>query len=152
MLPDILILYIVLAPGLVALTGLLHKQIGDKIVMSLTSAVVLSAGALSLFQLFAYVAGIGGHSGAEEHHASLVAATTGHVLVSQRIVLFTQLHSGATQELRQEPAPHGPERQSPIDWLVQSIQALHVDPESAYERAHAHVDVISSLFASMPKR
>ena len=29
MLPDILILYIVLAPGLVALTGLVHKQIGE---------------------------------------------------------------------------------------------------------------------------
>lgn len=68
MLPDSLLIYIVLAPGLAALTGLFHKWIGDRIVMFATTGVVLSAGALSLFQLFAYVAGLG-HAGAAEHHA-----------------------------------------------------------------------------------
>ena len=63
MLPDALLLFIVLAPGLVALTGLVHKIIGDKIVMVATTGVVLTAGALSLFQLFAYAAGVGGHGG-----------------------------------------------------------------------------------------
>jgi NADH-quinone oxidoreductase subunit L len=63
MLSDALLLFIVLAPGLVALTGLFHKIIGDKIVMYATTGVVLTAGALSLFQLFAYAAGVGGHGG-----------------------------------------------------------------------------------------
>lgn len=69
MLPDSLLIYIVLAPGLAALTGLFHKWIGDRIVMFATTGVVLSAGALSLYQLFAYVAGLG-HAGGTEHHAA----------------------------------------------------------------------------------
>ena len=97
MLPDILLLYIVLAPGLVALTGLVHKQIGDRIVMSLTTAVVLSAGALSLIQLIAYVAGLGGQTGAEEHHASLVAATTGVELKQHIITLMPWISVGEFQ-------------------------------------------------------
>ncbi|HCE24935.1 MAG TPA: NADH-quinone oxidoreductase subunit L, partial [Hyphomonas sp.] len=97
MLPDILILYIVLAPGLVALTGLVHKQIGDKVVMGLTTAVVLSAGALSLIQLFAYVAGLGGHTGTEEHHASLVAATTGMEIKQHVITLMPWISVGEFQ-------------------------------------------------------
>ena len=52
MLSDALLIFIVLAPGLVALTGLVHKFIGDKIVMYTTTGVVLTAGALSLLQLF----------------------------------------------------------------------------------------------------
>ena len=97
MLPDFLILYIVLAPGLVALTGLVHKQIGDKLVMGLTTAVVLSAGILSLIQLFAYAAGIGGHSGGEEHHASLVAAATSYELKQHIITLMPWIHVGEFQ-------------------------------------------------------
>ncbi len=69
MLPDSLLIYIVLAPGLAALTGLFHKWIGDRAVMLVTTAVVMSAGALSLYQLFAYVAGLGTAAEAV-HHAS----------------------------------------------------------------------------------
>ncbi|MDP3459717.1 MAG: hypothetical protein Q8S09_10630, partial [Hyphomonas sp.] len=63
MLPDSLLIYIVLAPGFAALTGLFHKWIGDRAVMLVTTGVVLSAGVLSLYQLFAYVSGLG--AGAE---------------------------------------------------------------------------------------
>ena len=83
MLPDIFILFIVLAPGIVALTGLVHKQIGDGPVMFLTTGVVLTAGALSLFQLFAYAAGIGGaegHGEAAGHAVEAVAANGAHVI------------------------------------------------------------------------
>ncbi|KCZ94358.1 NADH-quinone oxidoreductase subunit L [Hyphomonas johnsonii] len=83
MLPDIFLYFIVLAPGLVALTGLVHKQIGDSAVMFLTTGVVLAAGALSLFQLFAYVSGIGGADVPvdEAGHAVEAAAAHGaHVL------------------------------------------------------------------------
>jgi NADH-quinone oxidoreductase subunit L len=75
MLPDSLLIFIVLAPGLAALTGLFHKWIGDRLVMLATTGVVLSAGALSLYQLFAYVAGLG-HAPAAEHHAGLDAYLT----------------------------------------------------------------------------
>ncbi len=61
MLPDILLIFIVLAPGLAALSGLIHKQIGDGAVMTLTTVTVLAAGVLSLWQLFAYTFA-GGHS------------------------------------------------------------------------------------------
>tara|TARA_R110000787_G_scaffold9090_12_gene32025 strand:- start:13682 stop:15814 length:2133 start_codon:yes stop_codon:yes gene_type:complete len=83
MLPDIFILFIVLAPGIVALTGLVHKQIGDGPVMVLTTGTVLLAGALSLFQLFAYTAGIGGaetHGEELGHAAESVAANGAHVI------------------------------------------------------------------------
>ncbi len=67
MLPDSLLIYIVLAPGFAALTGLFHKWIGDRVVMTITTGVVLSAGVLSLYQLFAYVAGLGGAVEATDH-------------------------------------------------------------------------------------
>ena len=69
MLPDSLLIYIVLAPGFAALTGLFHKWIGDRVVMAITTGVVLSCGALSIYQLIAYAAGIGGSAEAV-HHAS----------------------------------------------------------------------------------
>ena len=74
MLPDSLLIFIVLAPGIAALLGLFHKQIGDKTVMFATTGTVLTAGALSLFQLFAYVAGLG--HGGEAAHAALDAYLT----------------------------------------------------------------------------
>jgi len=83
MLPDIFILFIVLAPGLAALTGLVQKQIGDLSVMFLTTGVVLMAGALSLFQLFAYAAGIvgaEGHGEAAGHAVEAVGANGAHVI------------------------------------------------------------------------
>ncbi len=62
MLPDPLILFIVLAPGVAALVaGLLHKQIGDRAAMVLTTGTVLAAGCLSIIQLFAYTFGDHGH-------------------------------------------------------------------------------------------
>lgn len=75
MLPDSLLLFIVLAPGIAALFGLFHKIIGDRIVMLVTTGTVLTAGALSLYQLFAYVAGLG-HAGGHEAHAALDAYLT----------------------------------------------------------------------------
>ena len=75
MLPDSFLIYIVLAPGLAALTGLFHKWIGDRVVMAITTGVVMSAGALSLYQLFAYVAGLAGGA-APEHHAGFDAYLT----------------------------------------------------------------------------
>src|SRR5690606_27321706 len=52
-----------------------HKIIGDRIVMFVTTGTVLTAGALSLYQLFAYVAGLG-HGAAHETHAALDAYLT----------------------------------------------------------------------------
>lgn len=83
MLPDIFILFIVLGPGIVALTGLVHKQIGDGAVMFLTTGTVLVAGALSVFQLFAYAAGIGAAGTPGEdlgYAAEAVAANGAHVI------------------------------------------------------------------------
>tara|TARA_R110000787_G_scaffold31783_10_gene84207 strand:- start:13377 stop:15503 length:2127 start_codon:yes stop_codon:yes gene_type:complete len=83
MLPDIFILFIVLAPGIVALTGLVHKQIGDGPVMFLTTGTVLAAGALSLFQLFAYATGIGGaeaHGEELGHAVEAVSANGAHII------------------------------------------------------------------------
>ena len=55
MLADPLIYFIVLAPGLAALVaGLLHKQTGDRAAMVITTATVLAAGILSLWQLVDY--------------------------------------------------------------------------------------------------
>ena len=71
MLPDSLIIFIVLAPGLAALAGLFHRFTGDRFVMAVTTGTVLAAGALSLFQLFAYVAGLGS---APAHAAGLADA------------------------------------------------------------------------------
>ncbi len=77
MLPDSLLIFIVLAPGLAALTGLVHKWTGDRFVMAVTTGTVLTAGALSLYQLFAYVVGLQSgpvHGG--DHHAAIDAYLT----------------------------------------------------------------------------
>lgn len=76
MLSDPFILFIVLAPGLISLTGLLKKFIGDKTVMVGTTAVVLSAGVLSFIQLFMYASSVLGHHG-DEAHAVAEAASHG---------------------------------------------------------------------------
>ena len=99
MLPDSLLIYIVLAPGLAALTGLFHKWTGDRFVMLITTVVVMSAGALSLYQLFAYVAGLGGVAEAS-HHAGLDAYLTAgveaaSVEIKQHIItLMPWIHVG----------------------------------------------------------
>lgn len=90
MLPDTLLLFIVLGPGLAALiAGLGQKIIGDKGAMVLTTVTVALAGLLSLWQLFAYVAGLGGaeaapvgHAGATEaHHVAAVSSqVTQHII------------------------------------------------------------------------
>lgn len=87
MLSDALLMFIVLAPGLVALTGLFHKIIGDRIVMLATTGVVLTAGALSMFQLFAYAAGVG-------HAAEAHGGEHGHALVQHIIPLMTWISVG----------------------------------------------------------
>ncbi|MEO0466614.1 MAG: NADH-quinone oxidoreductase subunit L [Pseudomonadota bacterium] len=70
MLSDPFLLFVVLAPGLVALTGLTHKWTGDRFVMGLTTGTVLLAGAMSLYQLFNYAfSGQGDAHGAEHAHA-----------------------------------------------------------------------------------
>jgi NADH-quinone oxidoreductase subunit L len=89
MLSDPLIIYIVLAPGLVALIGgLLHKQLGDTVVMTLTTGTVLLAGALSLFQLVMYASGVG--SGYESHgggaDAHLVAGSVKQIAYDPHII------------------------------------------------------------------
>lgn len=94
MLSDNLILFIVLAPGLVSLLGLVHKQIGDKTVMAATTAVVLTAGALSLFQLFSYVAGLGGDHGADAAYAADAAKHGGaHVIHLMRWIDVGSFHA-----------------------------------------------------------
>ena len=66
-LPEPLILFIVLAPGLVAaIAGCFQRFIGDKVAMIITTATVGTAGILSLFQLFGYA--FGGHHGDGHHH------------------------------------------------------------------------------------
>lgn len=97
MLPDSLLLFIVLAPGIVALTGLVHKIIGDKLVMLLTTGTVLTAGALSLFQLFMYVSGIGGHEVAAGEHGAVVAEHGAAVVANGAhvIKLMTWINVGA---------------------------------------------------------
>ena len=81
MLPDPLIIFIVLAPGIAALiAGLLQKQITDTGAMVLTTGTVGTAGVLALYQLFAYTfmgsgeahGGEGGHGEAAHHAASHV--------------------------------------------------------------------------------
>ncbi|MEX1251672.1 MAG: NADH-quinone oxidoreductase subunit L [Hyphomonas sp.] len=100
MLPDSLLIYIVLAPGFAALTGLFHKWIGDRIVMAVTTGAVLSCGALSLYQLIAYAAGLGGAAEAV-HHASgydaylTVGAQAAAVELKQHIItLMPWIHVG----------------------------------------------------------
>ncbi len=79
MLPDHLLLFIVLAPGLAALVaGLLQKQIGDRGAMIVTTATVLTAGALSLYQLFMHA--FAGHDGGAAEHGEAAHQAGGHVI------------------------------------------------------------------------
>ena len=95
MLFDEAIQFIVLGPGLAALVaGLFQRFIGDRGAMVLTTSIVLMAGVLSLYQLFAYAAGAGGAGHVE--HAALAAdtgAAAGHV--GQHVIhLFTWMEVG----------------------------------------------------------
>lgn len=89
MLPDSLLIFIVLAPGIAAMTGLFHKWIGDRAVMLATTGTVGLAGILSLFQLFAYVAGLGS-GGAEVHGAVdaylMAGAEGGAIALNQHVI------------------------------------------------------------------
>ena len=62
MLSDPFLLFIVLGPGFAALAGLVHKQLGDKAVMLITTSIVCAAGLLSLIQLFGFAFGEHGPS------------------------------------------------------------------------------------------
>ena len=103
MLPDSLLIYIVLAPGFAALTGLFHKWIGDRVVMAITTGVVLSCGALSLYQLIAYASGIGGAAEAVHHASGYDAYLTAGVehaaseLKQHVITLMPWIHVGDFQ-------------------------------------------------------
>lgn len=67
-LPDPLILFIVLAPGIAAISGLFQRFLGDRVVMVITTGTVGTAGILSVYQLFVYA--FGGHeSGQGAAHA-----------------------------------------------------------------------------------
>lgn len=66
MLSDPLLCFIVLGPGIAALTGLFHKQLGDRFVMIVTTGTVGAAGILSLWQLFAYA--FGSHETSHSSH------------------------------------------------------------------------------------
>ncbi len=80
MLGDAFIYFIVLAPGLAAIVaGLLQKQIGDTAAMVITTATVLGAGTLSVFQLFAY-AFFSAHGGDAQGTADAVHQTSTQVL------------------------------------------------------------------------
>jgi NADH-quinone oxidoreductase subunit L len=95
MLPDHLIIFIVLAPGLVALTGLFHKWIGDRTVMALTTGVVLAAGALSMYQLFMHALGAGDHAAAGGGHEDAhFLAYTGNYVAPHIIKLMTWIDVG----------------------------------------------------------
>ncbi|MCI4644038.1 MAG: NADH-quinone oxidoreductase subunit L, partial [Hyphomonadaceae bacterium] len=86
MMSDPLILFIVLAPGLAALTGLFHKLTGDRFVMIVTTGTVLTCGGLALVQLFNHAFGGGGHGAEEavahgaEHGEHAVAAAHAHII------------------------------------------------------------------------
>ena len=86
MLPDNFIQLIVLGPGLAALlAGLFYRFIGDRSAMVLTTGTVGLAGILSLYQLFMYASGTGGHGHVE--HAALAADTGGAATyVGQHII------------------------------------------------------------------
>ncbi len=69
-LPDPLIIYIILAPGIAAaIAGLFQRFLGDKLAMTITTATVGLAGILSLYQLFAYAFGGHGDGHGGGHHA-----------------------------------------------------------------------------------
>ena len=86
MLSDNFIEFIVLGPGLAALAaGLLMRFIGDRGAMVITTGTVGIAGILSLYQLFMYASGTGGHGHVE--HAALAADTGGAATyVGQHII------------------------------------------------------------------
>ena len=81
MLPDIALLFIVLAPGLAALiAGLFQKYVTDTGAMVITTGTVGLAGILSVIQLFMYAFGGGvaeavhtAAPAAGEHGAAMVA-------------------------------------------------------------------------------
>ena len=69
-LPEPLIYFIVLAPGIAALIGgVFQRYLGDKLVMILTTATVLTCGILSLAQLFGYT--FSGHHDGGHHQLIL---------------------------------------------------------------------------------
>ena len=86
MLSDPFIQFIVLGPGLAALVaGLLMRFIGDRGAMVVTTGTVGLAGILSVYQLFMYASGAGGHGHVE--HAALAADTGGAATyVGQHII------------------------------------------------------------------
>jgi NADH-quinone oxidoreductase subunit L len=97
MLPDSLWIFIVLAPGIAALAGLFKRWTGDRFVMAVTTGTVLIAGVLSLYQLFAYVAGLGSlgeHSGAVGD-AYLTAGPAAAELMQRSIPLLTWIEVGS---------------------------------------------------------
>ncbi len=72
MLPDIVLLFIVLGPGLSALVAGFGKPFwGDRFAMLVTTVTVCTAGILSLYQLFAYA--FGGNGAEEAVHVAYAA-------------------------------------------------------------------------------
>ncbi|MEM1104792.1 MAG: NADH-quinone oxidoreductase subunit L [Pseudomonadota bacterium] len=65
MLNSAFLVFIVLAPGVVALTGIFHKLTGDRFVMVATTGTVLTCGALALYNLCALAFNWGAVGGAE---------------------------------------------------------------------------------------
>ncbi|MEM0986033.1 MAG: NADH-quinone oxidoreductase subunit L [Pseudomonadota bacterium] len=93
MLPDPFILFIVLAPGIAAIIGgLLQKQIGDTGAMVVTTGTVLTAGSLSLYQLFAYT--FAGHGGEAAHGDSHSHAEAAHRAAAHIITLMNWIDVG----------------------------------------------------------
>ncbi|MEL6323020.1 MAG: NADH-quinone oxidoreductase subunit L, partial [Pseudomonadota bacterium] len=76
MLPDIAQIFIVLGPGIAALLAGFGKPVfGDRAAMALTTVTVLTAGALSLIQLFLWTfGGSGDEAGAAAGHALALGA------------------------------------------------------------------------------
>ncbi|MEL7452008.1 MAG: proton-conducting transporter membrane subunit, partial [Pseudomonadota bacterium] len=99
MLPDIALIFIVLAPGLAALIAGLGKwAIGDRGAMLVTTGTVCLAGLLSLVQLFAYTFGGDSHGGGAATHALALAtaaeAASAHHSGSHVITLMNWLDVG----------------------------------------------------------
>jgi NADH-quinone oxidoreductase subunit L len=94
MLPDSLLIFIVLAPGLAALSGLAHKLVGDRVVMLITTGVVGTAGIMSLVQLFMWT--FGGYGAPDAAH---IADTGEHAAAAGRhvITLLPFIDVGAFQ-------------------------------------------------------
>ncbi len=97
MLSDNAIQFIVFGPGLAALVaGLLQRFIGDRGAMVMTTATVCMAGLLSLYQLFAYASGIGGHH-AEHIMLAEGAADAAHSVSSHIAWSMTWIDVGQFQ-------------------------------------------------------